>query len=688
MKHILHHRLEICSRRVFLDHIRSDMISRRPQYSQAQLDAKVQARVAENRARVEADKSARQNMGKLVGVVQTRNVVAAPSAYAALEKPYVPVPLPQKYHALPASVAPVVYESITLPTETVSLAPLPIEKALPVYVTPSYTPPAVAPMYESVSLDPPAVASNNPLGLSAGFIPVAGGDYVHLGNYDELDWSKGAPVSGKGGASTGVAMMEPAVKPAVVQSETPGANTQASRILESTRSVIGSEVKVSRVDYRGYHIIERRNPDDIGRTFRVEKDGRVLGSYVFKEANFNRVEMMREAKLHIDGLVERAETEVLDQSDTFLQNIDIPGSLEISHISHEDDTWSMKALGDKNFQKYEARVVENLQQYFDLESYLNGNTTLSRPEVISRLGIIAKYAKAFQDGFAGRSAIVSGLNRVSQEYGIPIEDIKKSLTGAAKVSAVRGSASESVIPQGTNTIAQTGPGNAATIVQNGLVTAQSESQTTPENVETASFRTQLAEAGLSRTDIVRIFESLRSDEGRRLVKSTASAQLDLARSLERGNATDALRAEQAFYQNLGQLGSFLQSRVNFSDAFRQRHFAERARRNTPLPSYEAVTSPGSEWVELSGVQAFFHQIPGGVEVQKFVNEDGREAVYERGANGNFTLVTDPRYAGTFNYAVPLPNSAFRSNRAQYINRAIAHGVQDVLPFYLLGGNVQ
>ena len=105
------------------------------------------------------------------------------------------------------------------------------------------------------------------------------------------------------------------------------------------------------------------------------------------------------------------------------------------------------------------------------------------------------------------------------------------------------------------------------------------------------------------------------------------------------------------------------------------HYEGRVARNLNLPS--AV----SEADALGGrrapsEQAVLHNDQVGREEVKIIFDDGREAVYN-GDTGE--LVTNPEYAGTYNYVNPQLGAPW------YHPKNVAHGVVDVVP-YCIGGN--
>lgn len=117
------------------------------------------------------------------------------------------------------------------------------------------------------------------------------------------------------------------------------------------------------------------------------------------------------------------------------------------------------------------------------------------------------------------------------------------------------------------------------------------------------------------------------------------------------------------------------------------HFEGRDARNGNLPSYEQATGQGSEWTLLSPEQSIFHDNGVGNPELKFINPDGREAVF----NGDtLSLVTDSKYIGTYNYVnpAPVPDKWYDvGGWGAYAGKGLGHLVLDVVP-YAAGGNVR
>lgn len=117
------------------------------------------------------------------------------------------------------------------------------------------------------------------------------------------------------------------------------------------------------------------------------------------------------------------------------------------------------------------------------------------------------------------------------------------------------------------------------------------------------------------------------------------------------------------------------------------HFEGRDARNGNLPTYEQATGQGSEWTLLSPEQSIFHDNGVGKPELKFIHPDGREAVF----NGDtLSLVTDPKYVGTYNYVnpAPVPDRWYDvGGWGAYAGKGLGHLVLDVVP-YAAGGNVR
>ncbi|MCX2783662.1 PQQ-binding-like beta-propeller repeat protein [Microbulbifer thermotolerans] len=117
------------------------------------------------------------------------------------------------------------------------------------------------------------------------------------------------------------------------------------------------------------------------------------------------------------------------------------------------------------------------------------------------------------------------------------------------------------------------------------------------------------------------------------------------------------------------------------------HFEGRDARNGNLPSYEQATGKGSEWDLLPPEQSIFHDNGVGKPELKFIHPDGREAVFD---GDTLSLVTDPKYVGTYNYVnpAPVPDKWYDvGGWGAYAGKGLGHLVLDVVPYWM-GGNVR
>lgn len=117
------------------------------------------------------------------------------------------------------------------------------------------------------------------------------------------------------------------------------------------------------------------------------------------------------------------------------------------------------------------------------------------------------------------------------------------------------------------------------------------------------------------------------------------------------------------------------------------HFEGRAARNGVHPTYDQARAQGSGWELLGPKQSIYHDNGVGQPELKYIHPSGREAVF----NGD-TLqpITDPRYAGTYNYVNPAPAPENWYNVGGWLNfagRGVGHLVTDVVPYWM-GGNVR
>ncbi len=81
--------------------------------------------------------------------------------------------------------------------------------------------------------------------------------------------------------------------------------------------------------------------------------------------------------------------------------------------------------------------------------------------------------------------------------------------------------------------------------------------------------------------------------------------------------------------------------------------------------------------------SIYHDNRSGKQERKFVNEDGREVVYD-GETGR--LYYDPRYLPTYNYYTPLAPSDVKNVKSawQFVRNGVGHVVADVIPYKILG----
>jgi len=107
-------------------------------------------------------------------------------------------------------------------------------------------------------------------------------------------------------------------------------------------------------------------------------------------------------------------------------------------------------------------------------------------------------------------------------------------------------------------------------------------------------------------------------------------------------------------------------------------------RNSTVSYDEAINDPN--WTKLSESESIFHDNGVGKPELKFIHTNGSEAVFD---GDSLTIVTDPKYIGTYNYVNPRPFSSVNGfvDFLDYAASAVGHGAVDVLP-YLIGGNVR
>lgn len=118
------------------------------------------------------------------------------------------------------------------------------------------------------------------------------------------------------------------------------------------------------------------------------------------------------------------------------------------------------------------------------------------------------------------------------------------------------------------------------------------------------------------------------------------------------------------------------------------HYEDRAALNVNLPANADEALRATGWTKLSDAQSKYHDDPPTTgKESKFIHTDGREAVYYAGTG---QLVTDPTYAGTFNYVNPSPAPEGLTDIVGIVNYAvdgIGHLITDIVPYWI-GGNAR
>lgn len=122
----------------------------------------------------------------------------------------------------------------------------------------------------------------------------------------------------------------------------------------------------------------------------------------------------------------------------------------------------------------------------------------------------------------------------------------------------------------------------------------------------------------------------------------------------------------------------------YEDATRW-HYEDRDAKNVYLPeNVNDARKFGSRWEEYPANQNKYHDNGRGKPERKFVNPDGREAVYD-GDTGK--LVTDPKLRGTYNYAnAPRWGTGNMNQVGRFIRKGSEHMVKDVVPYWFLGND--
>ena len=114
------------------------------------------------------------------------------------------------------------------------------------------------------------------------------------------------------------------------------------------------------------------------------------------------------------------------------------------------------------------------------------------------------------------------------------------------------------------------------------------------------------------------------------------------------------------------------------------HYEEREALNGPHAQPGTLRDGRDGWKLLPAWMSKLHDNGEGEAEEKWVNEDGREAVFDGGRNG--TVMTDPRYVATYNYVVPRDKDGLSSpgDYLDFAERTAGHTVWDVLPWIALG----
>ena len=106
------------------------------------------------------------------------------------------------------------------------------------------------------------------------------------------------------------------------------------------------------------------------------------------------------------------------------------------------------------------------------------------------------------------------------------------------------------------------------------------------------------------------------------------------------------------------------------------HHGDRKRRNNPLPSKPPVDDPS--WKRLPPWQSKYHDNGIGKPEVKYINDDGREAVYD---GDTCELITDDENGGTYNYVNPATDG---DGIWSWMWRSVGHGGADMVPYWLWG----
>ena len=112
-----------------------------------------------------------------------------------------------------------------------------------------------------------------------------------------------------------------------------------------------------------------------------------------------------------------------------------------------------------------------------------------------------------------------------------------------------------------------------------------------------------------------------------------------------------------------------------------KHFEEREQRNEIHPSYDEVKTEENGWKRAPDYQNKYHDNGIGKPELKYVNSDGREAVFD----GDTHLpISDPDYIATYNYCPPyqLPEAPGLNDYYKLGTSYVGHFFCDMLPYYL------
>ena len=129
------------------------------------------------------------------------------------------------------------------------------------------------------------------------------------------------------------------------------------------------------------------------------------------------------------------------------------------------------------------------------------------------------------------------------------------------------------------------------------------------------------------------------------------------------------------------------------------HYEIRDVKNQNLPSYDEAIKSKEVWRLDDEWMSQYHQNGIGSPELKFVNKDGREAVYTKdfSSDGSYELYTDSRYKGTYNYVTSsappsTPDSItdfrgiadFITGGTKFLATGTGHFLCDMLPYFVLG----